>query len=144
MNHGKRTSKSARSLTAVASAVALALGTLSLAGCSDDEELPPVEEERPVTGEQTSPMQDATSDPGIDQTGTASGDGAAEPISGTEEPVEGDTDATLDQEPLPGAEQEPMADDQLDGQQPTMDEGENVDTPIDEGAPTDEEQQSGN
>ena len=138
MSHGKRTSKSARSLTALASAVALALGTLSLAGCgNDDDELPPVEEERPVTDEQTSPMQDATSDPGVDQTDTASGDGAAEPISGVEEPAEGTTDVTPDQDPLPEAEQEPMPENELDGEQATMDEGANGD------APADEEEQSG-
>ncbi|WP_197038424.1 hypothetical protein [Billgrantia saliphila] len=148
MSHDKHAnSRPAWRLTALASAVALALGTLSLAGCGDDEEdLPPVEEERPVTEEQTSPMEDATTDPGIDQTGTASGDGAAEPVSGVEEAPEGDalTEQNEQEESLPEAEQEPVP----EGQQNTMEgnqEGSASDTGAlteDEGAsaPADEEQ----
>ncbi|KAA0010084.1 hypothetical protein F0A17_19590 [Billgrantia pellis] len=142
MSHDKHAhSGSARRLTVLASAVALALGTLSLAGCGDDEEdLPPVEEERPVTEEQTSPMEDATTDPGIDQTGTASGDGAAEPVSGVEEAPEGDA-LTEQEESLPEAEQEPVP----EGQQNTM-EGDEEGSASDTGALTDEEdaEQSGN
>ncbi|MCE8016272.1 hypothetical protein HOP62_09315 [Halomonas sp. MCCC 1A17488] len=129
MSHDKRASRSARRMTALASAVAVALGTLSLAGCGNDEdELPPVEEERPAMEEQGSPMEDATSDPGIDQTGTASGDGAAEPVTGVEESPEGSNpgasdDVAPEQDPLPEAEQETAPDEQPEGQQATMDEG---------------------
>ncbi|MGR4069347.1 hypothetical protein [Billgrantia sp. C5P2] len=129
MSHEKRASKSARRMTALASAVAVALGTLSLAGCGNDEdELPPVEEERPAMEEQGSPMQDSTADPGIDQTDTAAGDGAAEPVSGPEENTEGSDGVTPEQDPLPEAEQEPVPDEQPDGQQPTMD-GDQEDEP---------------
>ncbi|MGQ4878853.1 hypothetical protein ACOJCM_09825 [Billgrantia sp. LNSP4103-1] len=121
MSHEKRASRTAGRLTALASAVALALGTLSLAGCgNDDDELPPVEEERPATEEQGSPMQDTTDDPGIDQTNTASGDGSAEPISGTEENAEGPDDVAPEEDPLPEAEQEPVPGEEPDGQQSTM------------------------
>lgn len=131
MSHEKRARKSARRLTALASAVALALGTLSLAGCgNDDDELPPVEEERPTMEEQGSPMQDTTADPGIDQTDTAAGDGSTEPVTGVEESPEGTGNVTPDQDPLPEAEQEPIPDeDQLGGQQDTMDQGQ-VDDPL--------------
>ncbi|MCE8012968.1 hypothetical protein [Billgrantia desiderata] len=140
MSHRTRASKPARQMTALASAVALALGTLSLAGCGNDDDVPPVEEERPVTEEQTSPMQDTTADPGIDQTDTAAGDGSAEPITGAEESPEGMGDVTPEQDPLPEAEQEPIPDeDELEGQQDTMDQGQ-VDDPLVE----EEEEQGGN
>ena len=129
MSYGKRTHRSARSMTAIASAVAVALGTLSLAGCgNDDDELPPVNEEPPAMEQQGSPMQDATSDPGIDQTDTASGDGSADPIIDGPDPEEltDGSDVTPDQDPLPEAEQEPMLnEEELDGEQPTMGEGTN-------------------
>ncbi|MCE8019241.1 hypothetical protein HOP51_03775 [Halomonas sp. MCCC 1A11036] len=138
MSHEKRASRSARQLTALASAVALALGTLSLAGCgNDDDELPPVEEERPTMEEQGSPMQDTTADPGIDQTDSAAGDGAADPTTGVEENPEG-ADVAPEQDPLPEAEQEPVPDEQPDGQQTTMDEDQEGDPLVD-----DEEQQGG-
>lgn len=135
MSYGKRTSKSAKSLTALASAVAVALGTLSLAGCgNDDDELPPVEEQPSAMEEQTSPMQDATTDPGIDQTDTASGDGSADPVNGLGEEESADGSAiTPDQDPLPEAEQEPMLDEEeLEGEQPTMDERDDTITPTED------------
>jgi hypothetical protein len=139
MSHEKRASRSTRQLTALASAVALALGTLSLAGCgNDDDELPPVEEERPVTEEQTSPMEDASTDPGIDQTNTASGDGGAEPTSGVEENPEGQEEVLPEQDPLPETEQETVPDVQPEGQQETMDSEQEENT-----LTGDEEQQGG-
>ncbi|MFQ3789215.1 hypothetical protein [Halomonas sp. A29] len=138
MSHEKRASRSARRLTALASAVALAMGALSLAGCgNDDDELPPVEEERPAMEEQGSPMQDTTADPGIDQTDTAAGDGAADPTTGVEESPEGAGDVAPEEDPLPEAEQEPVPEEEPDGQQATMD-GEEED-PLE-----DEEEQGGN
>ncbi|MGR2739737.1 hypothetical protein ACUY1T_14915 [Billgrantia sp. Q4P2] len=137
MSHDKRASRSARRMTALASAVALALGTLTLAGCgNDDDELPPVEEERPTMEEQGSPMQDTTADPGIDQTDTGAGDGAADPTTGVEESPEGEL--APEQDPLPEAEQEPVPGEQPDGQQPTMDDDQEDDLLVDE------EEQSGN
>ncbi|MCC5882541.1 MAG: hypothetical protein JJU25_07900 [Halomonas sp.] len=143
MSHDQQGRIFTKRSAALASAVALALGTLSLAGCGNDDDLPPVEEDRPATQEQTSPMQDTTADPGIDQTGTASGDGSADPVTGPEESPEGMGDVTPDQDPLPEAEQEPVPDEDeierdLDGQQDTMDQGQ-VDDPLVD----DEEEQGG-
>jgi|SRR5690625_714563 len=148
MSYGKRTNRSARSMTAIASAVALALGTLSLAGCgNDDDDLPPVDEAPPTMEQQGSPMQDATTDPGIDQTDTASGDGSADPVIDgpeAEEPTDG-SEVTPDQDPLPEAEQEPMpeaeqepmlGEEELEGEQPTMNEGN------DAGSSTENDEQS--
>ncbi|MDX5378157.1 MAG: hypothetical protein LPK08_11660, partial [Halomonas sp.] len=127
MSHETRKPRSAWRLTALASAVAVALGTLSLAGCGNEEdELPPMEEEAPAMEEQGSPMEDATSDPGIDQTDTASGDGAEVPGAGAEENTEGAADSEVtenvapEQDPLPEAEQEPVPEEQPEGQQATM------------------------
>jgi len=140
MSNGKRTNRSARSMTAIASAVAVALGTLSLAGCgNDDDDLPPVDEAPPTMEQQGSPMQDATTDPGIDQTDTASGDGSADPVidgPDAEELTDG-SEVTPDQDPLPEAEQEPMLDEEeLEGEQPTMNEGN------DAGSSTENDEQS--
>lgn len=111
MSHDKQFRlASAGRLTALASAIALSLGTLTLAGCGNDDDLPPVEQEPPATEQQGSPMQDPTDDPGIDQTGTAAGDGAEDPM-GAAEPMPEDEDAfpEAEQEPVPNGAQDTMA-----------------------------------
>ncbi|PMR77759.1 hypothetical protein [Billgrantia endophytica] len=112
MSHDKHSRfTSTGRLTALASAVALSLGTLALAGCGNDDDLPPVEQDPPATEQQGSPMQDATDDPGLDQDDTMGGDGAEEPIA-------------PDEEPMPEAEQEPMMDQDADDQDPMMNDEE--------------------
>ncbi|RCV88445.1 hypothetical protein [Billgrantia montanilacus] len=114
MSHEKHVRwASAGRLTALASAMALSLGTLSLAGCGNDDDLPPVEQEPPATEQQGSPMQDTTADPGIDQTGTAAGDGAEDPAGSMEQMPEEDEDAfpEAEQEPVPDGAQDTMAPD---------------------------------
>ncbi|WP_144439655.1 hypothetical protein [Halomonas chromatireducens] len=116
MSHEKHESwASAGRLTALASVIALSLGTLSLAGCGNDDDMPPVEQEPPATEQQGSPMQDTTADPGIDQTDTAGGDGAEEPM-GAAEPMPEDEDALpeAEQEPVPNGAQDTMAPDDDD------------------------------
>lgn len=114
MSHEKRASKSARRWTALASAVALALGTLSLAGCGDDDdELPPVEEESPITEEQGAPMQDTDEAAGADFE-----DEERVPEAEAEPDVL--DDVAPEEDPLPEAEQEVAPDEQPEGQQETM------------------------
>ncbi len=53
-----RRSPTLRRLAALASVIALSLGTLSLAGCGNDDELPPMEEPAEDPGmEQSNPME---------------------------------------------------------------------------------------
>ncbi len=99
--------------------------------------------------EQSSPMEDSTDDPGIDQTDTASGDGAAEPVAGAEEEPEGsDTemsgDEASDEESFPEAEQEPVPDEEPDGQQATMEGGQDDETEDDDQEDDSEDEQGGN
>ncbi|WP_445156903.1 hypothetical protein [Halomonas sp. E14] len=115
MSHDKQSGFMSKGrLTALASAIALTLGTVSLAGCgNDDDDLPPVNEERPTIEEQGSPMQDTTADPGLDQTNTAGGDGSEEPVGSVQQP---EGDQFPQEETTPQAEQEPVP----QGQQDTM------------------------
>lgn len=123
MSHEKNVRwASAGRLTALASAIALSLGTLSLAGCGNDDDLPPVEQEPPATEQQGSPMQDTTADPGIDQTGTAAGDGAEDPAGSMERmPEDEGTLPEAEQEPVPDGAQDTMAPDEEE--EPFMDDG---------------------
>lgn len=99
--------RSTRRLTALASISALLLGSLALAGCGNDDDMPPMEESAPME----QPAQD--------------------PVMGDEPPMDEDpmgddpmSDDPMSQDPMaedPMAE-DPMAEDPMDSQEPMVDD----------------------
>ncbi|MFY0992574.1 hypothetical protein [Halomonas sp. C05BenzN] len=92
MTHDKqiRIPGTGRRLAAAASIVALSMGTLALAGCGNDDEMPPMEQDAPMEepAQDSGMGQDEPMEGGASEAPTGGQDTAQEPME--EEPVEED------------------------------------------------------
>ncbi|PMR68341.1 hypothetical protein [Halomonas heilongjiangensis] len=105
MTHDKQTRipGTGRRLAAAASIVALSLGTLTLAGCGDDDDMPPLE--------QDAPMEEPAQDPGMQD-----GAGANEEPMGSQEPIQ----EPMEEEPM--GSDEPMEEEPMGSDEPVEEE----------------------
>ncbi|MDI5933613.1 hypothetical protein [Halomonas kalidii] len=117
MTHDKQTRipGTGRRLAAAASIVALSLGSLALAGCDNDDDMPPLE--------QDAPMEEPAQDPGMQD-----GAGENEEPMGSQEPMEEepmDSDEPVEEEPMgsdaPVEEDEPVEEEApMSSDEPTL------------------------